>query len=437
MSYRSEQRMRKAAILVTSLDRQSARQIRQGLSPADTTSLERAIAGLGPIDPEEKNDVLHEFRLSTASAKHDSSGVEVEWSTSGPTQPSRPHQHALPIGENDSAAATESGQSNWQSTSEQNDSFKFLHEVKPAIVAELLAGEHAQTSAAVLAQLPAPLVAQLLSSMPATCQVDILERLAAPHPADPQAMRIIQNHLADWLEAHRQQTARLSQGSEMVRQILSHASAKHRRKLISQLDKQGSRLADLTTPLPTDQACPEDQAGTQSTRNDPPVSARSRQAGQARDLELAIAQTSQKATTDDRGVAVDYDRVTANPPPDRLNGSQTLPIPEDQPQPRTETSSNTPYADMANLEAIDPRSLLKALEQIDPQVAQLALVGAPKWLLDQIAAQLPRRQARRLKQSLRTIEPTRLSDMLAAQQEFTKRVLQHATQAQALSGTYQ
>ena len=68
MHHTNHQRMRKAAILVTSLDHPSAERIREGLSPVDTAALERAIGRLGRVDPEERSDVLDEFRFSAAAA---------------------------------------------------------------------------------------------------------------------------------------------------------------------------------------------------------------------------------------------------------------------------------------------------------------------------------------------------------------------------------
>ena len=81
MTYPNQQRMRKAAILVTSLEGPWAERIRKGLSPADTAALEKAIDQLGPVDPEEQRDVLDEFRFSAAAAAKVSGGVEADWSS--------------------------------------------------------------------------------------------------------------------------------------------------------------------------------------------------------------------------------------------------------------------------------------------------------------------------------------------------------------------
>jgi flagellar motor switch protein FliG len=75
---------------------------------------------------------------------------------------------------------------------------------------------------------------------------------------------------------------------------------------------------------------------------------------------------------------------------------------------------------METLNNVSDAMLLEALHKAEPQIAMLALAGAPPHLLDRILSQLPRRQAKRFRRQLHSLQPTRMSDLLAAQQRFTQ-----------------
>ena len=76
--------------------------------------------------------------------------------------------------------------------------------------------------------------------------------------------------------------------------------------------------------------------------------------------------------------------------------------------------------DMELLNQVSNAMLLDALRQTEPQIAMLALAGAPPHLLDRILGQLPRRQAKRFRRQLHSLQPTRIRDLLAAQQRFVR-----------------
>ena len=87
---------------------------------------------------------------------------------------------------------------------------------------------------------------------------------------------------------------------------------------------------------------------------------------------------------------------------------------------------------MAELEHVEDALLLAAISQSDRQVVSLALAGASDSLMKRILRRLPRRQAKYFRRQLRSIGPTRLSDMLAAQHQFVQSVHQ-LTQRTAIS----
>jgi hypothetical protein len=67
------------------------------------------------------------------------------------------------------------------------------------------------------------------------------------------------------------------------------------------------------------------------------------------------------------------------------------------------------------LELIDDRSLLQALRTADERTVQCALAASSEKFLNRVASKLPRRQASRLREMVRSLGPTRLADLRAAQ----------------------
>jgi CelD/BcsL family acetyltransferase involved in cellulose biosynthesis len=90
------------------------------------------------------------------------------------------------------------------------------------------------------------------------------------------------------------------------------------------------------------------------------------------------------------------------------------------PQPQVTTSANP----LGELEKVDDATLMAALTQTDRQIVTLALAGASEELMNRILRRLPRRQAKDFRKRLRDIGPTRLSDMLAAQQQLAQNARQ-------------
>src|SRR4029077_18258853 len=85
--------LRKAAILIRSLDADTSAKLLAQLSPAEAKSLRIAIQSLGPVEADERDDVAAEFRRAgPVAAESPSEGVQIELST-GPSQgdPACPH----------------------------------------------------------------------------------------------------------------------------------------------------------------------------------------------------------------------------------------------------------------------------------------------------------------------------------------------------------
>jgi flagellar motor switch protein FliG len=80
-----------------------------------------------------------------------------------------------------------------------------------------------------------------------------------------------------------------------------------------------------------------------------------------------------------------------------------------------------------NLLLLDDRSLETVLRISDPEVAILALVGAPPGLIERILSKLPDAEARIVRHRLDHLGPTRLSDVEEARRRIAVAAQELAT----------
>jgi flagellar motor switch protein FliG len=125
--------LRKAAVLLRSVDADTAATLLSQLSVDETAALREAVRVLGPVDPDEQADVLSEFRRQKPPVSElATSGVELSLSSTdqGVTR------STLPVG------------------NAHEKRFDFLDGAPAKKLASYLAREHAQTIAVVLSHLP-------------------------------------------------------------------------------------------------------------------------------------------------------------------------------------------------------------------------------------------------------------------------------------------
>jgi flagellar motor switch protein FliG len=162
--------IRKAAILVSTLDDQAADALLAQMGDEMAARVRNAMMELADIDTGEQQAVLAEFlrggnksnSAADAASLSGSGGVEFDESLLARIdEPSR----STP-----SAASPASRQG--------SNPFDFLADAPPRSVAEILAREQPQTIAVVVSRLSPDLAAQLLESLPPALATDALERMA-------------------------------------------------------------------------------------------------------------------------------------------------------------------------------------------------------------------------------------------------------------------
>jgi flagellar motor switch protein FliG len=238
--------VRKAAILVRSLDGRTADSL-LGQLPADQAArvLETA-RQLGDIDPVEQQQVLDEFlargaRRNVAALDDAERGVEYvgNLSADGDSPPARP---PLSLAEQ---------------SPRPSSSFQLLHQSAADDLARLLATEHPQTIALVLAHLSSDHAADVLHCLKPSVQVEVLRRLLDLDEANPAALEAVKRGLESRLTQHLRGKQRRTAGLATVRQILRAAGPIAERQLQQTIAVNDPELARLLGAPPRQETAEE------------------------------------------------------------------------------------------------------------------------------------------------------------------------------------
>lgn len=366
-----DQQLRKVAILIASLDDALAERMLADMPAADAQAVRVAVDRLDHIDPEENRNIVDQFRRSASHNTHLATphSTDLHSTESQSVEPRSIEPRSIEGVELDASllARIEQQDSNdWENPPEKNCStLAALTDAEAATIVDALSREHPQTVAVVISRLEHVAAAKILTLLAPYLQVEVLERVAELDPTDQQSVQVVESHLAQWIHQQRQRKKRMAAGADFVQRILQNTPEKDRAAILTRLDNRNSELAGRL-------GRPEGNAG--------------------------------RSTVPTPRSKVGKKRFIAKP-------QAAKPIP----QPPVTTSADP----LGELERVDDATLMTALTQTDRQIVTLALAGASEKLLSRILHRLPRRQAKEFRKRLRDIGPTRLSDMLAAQQQLT------------------
>lgn len=237
----SAQNLRKAAILIASLDRSAADALLNQMTADQAQRLRRALVELGPIDPDEQGEVIEEFfRIGPLVPVKFPAGVDLDG------------RLARQMG---FAAAGGSTATPRSSLDPQQTPFRFLDEASAPELARYLEREHPQTIAVVVSHLPPERGADLLASLPALLQAEVARRLVDLEAADPEVVREVERSLQSWLAEQVKNRQRRKAGLATLEGILQAADNRTQQELLSNLGNYDEQLVRKLSPprrqLPT------------------------------------------------------------------------------------------------------------------------------------------------------------------------------------------
>ncbi len=230
--------LRKAAVLIDTLEPAVADLLLEQLSPTDAERVRGAWMELGTISPQERRQVLDEFKHLVPKI--------VQFRLENKEEPCLPKTGATgnkPKLEHPGVSGGEGG-----ATAEGREKpFVRLLDAEADKVADILLTERPQTIALVLSQLPTQHAGAVLVRLPPSLQVEVMRRLADLEETDPEVLkevdRALQAKLSDVVAMQRRRVA----GWSAVAGILQSAPQAVSDRLLHTI----SRLApDLAMRLP-------------------------------------------------------------------------------------------------------------------------------------------------------------------------------------------
>ncbi|MCH5373121.1 MAG: hypothetical protein JJ992_04040 [Planctomycetes bacterium] len=379
--------LRKAAVLIATLDDQTAESLLEQIGRDQALLLRRVLGELAPVTVDERSHIIQEFIQAGThepAKAGDADGVEVDDSLAAKIAAAEPPapDDELPDDSPDRGP----------SEIPEDSRFSFLVDASPDVLCELLSRELPQTISVVLSFLPPARAAEVLRRLPADRQNDVLQRLGQLQEADASIVDEIEQELRNQFQ-HNLETHRHSPlGPTAVRAILDASSGAERHRLIEQLQQSAPEVMQQigweTTCHSPGRGLAETPLATRTTgatsvalRPSAPV------APVVRETESTSPHTSREAQL--------VNHIGSGQGPQRV-------------------------FEFDDLTALDDNALAFVFRRADPEVALVALTGASPRLLDRIQRQLPWREARELKFQIARLGPIRLSDVERAQQRLAE-----------------
>jgi len=247
--------IRKAAILVATLDRPAADRLLDQMEPAQARQVRQVTVDLGQIDPEEQRQVVDEFfRVRPLVRIKDPPGIELDGRL-----PSKLSLLSSRFSSGLTSVADEKavsrGSGGWRGSG--GKPFCFLRDAEGEKLAGLLASERPQTIALVLAHLPPKQAGNVLVRLSPQLQVEVVRRLVDLEEAEPEILReverVLESRFSEQVLMQRRRVAGLAAVAGIIEaaegpvatEILGNL-ASHDRRLAERLGPARPQFSDLT-----------------------------------------------------------------------------------------------------------------------------------------------------------------------------------------------
>ncbi|MGI9539328.1 MAG: flagellar motor switch protein FliG [Miltoncostaeaceae bacterium] len=220
---------KKAAILLVSLGSEASAGVFKHLRQEEIDELTVEIASVGHVSPQVKSDVLEEFH-ETAIAN--------DYMTEGGVD------YAREVLEQALGADRANEIMGRLSQSIQVSPFEFLRRTEPSQILNVIANEHPQTIALILAYLPADTAGQVVSALPAETQTEVAMRIALMDRTAPEVIRDIERVLEQRLSSVISQDFTSAGGLQALVELLDGVDRQTEKGILDALEEQNAELAE-------------------------------------------------------------------------------------------------------------------------------------------------------------------------------------------------
>jgi flagellar motor switch protein FliG len=219
----------KAAVLLVSLGADASAAVFKHLRQDEIDELTLEIAGIGHIAPDRKSAVVEEFYETAMAQEYISEGGL---------------EYARQVLEKALGGARAEEVMNRLSSSIQVSPFEFLRRTDASQILNVIANEHPQTVALILAYLPADTAAQVISALPEELQADVAMRIALMDRTAPEVIREIERVLERKLSSVINQDFTSAGGLRSLVDLLHPVDRDTERTILETLEEQNPELAD-------------------------------------------------------------------------------------------------------------------------------------------------------------------------------------------------
>jgi flagellar motor switch protein FliG len=221
--------LRKAAILIASLDPDSAADMLAQMPDEQARLVRQTINELDDLDPIEQQEVIDEFfRISPLMPEKMPPGIELAEGLA----------RRLAMSEGDNSIDDRK----LGLLHHDGQPFARLHDTDCGILASLLEREQPQIAAVVISHLPPERAAEVLAELPSRMQSQVAQRLLVLDETDPDVLREIETAIDQWLERHNFRTQRRGLGAAALCNILQVSDRRTQQNLLSDLSPREQRL---------------------------------------------------------------------------------------------------------------------------------------------------------------------------------------------------
>jgi flagellar motor switch protein FliG len=248
----SNEGLRKAAILVASLDTAAADAVLDQLLPDQARmvrtaiiNLEGGVVGMDDVDQGEQRRVIDAFlQVAPPAPVQAGTGVELDgrlaWlhNAAGSGDPRR-----TAIAPADAPSASRATQ-----PPPGGDAFRFLQETEAEKLVRALTGERPQTIALVLSHLTPVRAAAVLAKLPENIQVDVIHRLVDLEETEPEILRAVEDALQSRLSQQVEMQRRRVAGLSAVAGILHATDGRVGMQILDNLASRDRTLAEKLGP---------------------------------------------------------------------------------------------------------------------------------------------------------------------------------------------
>ncbi len=221
--------VRKAAILLLTLEQDMAAAVMQKLSREQMEDVSREIASLGEIPPDSRNNVFREFyNLVLANSYVSEGGLDYAKALLRKSMPEADAEKMIKQVTQQVATTP----------------FAFLQKAESENLLTFIQDEHPQTIALILAHLNPAKASEILVGLPSQKQIEVIKRIANMEQTNPDVIREVERGLEHRLSDIVSQTFEKAGGVDTVAEMLNLADRSTEKGIMEGLEAEDPDLVE-------------------------------------------------------------------------------------------------------------------------------------------------------------------------------------------------